>query len=265
MKSNIFKVISSTMCVLVLCTFKIIPTVSLSHDEAHNIDISYRNAQISNGKLTISMNYNSGGEPFEIGRDIIVAADSDFEDVLRITNRVSSDNGNYTYELDSSNISNLKTVYIKPPILYMPTEIAPISISLATGEVAKVISENEDRLGSVGEDLFSVDSINIEESSDDIYIVRVIVDAISKDLPRLPKLVNGNNQIGGVSVLHFDENDDFKYGEFLFHINASSEDEAEMIAGESSLVISDILMRVDAGTSSMSSNIKSLDVVTVEE
>ena len=65
--------------------------------------------------------------------------------------------------------------------------------------------------------------------------------------------------------MHFDENDDFKYGEFLFHINASSEDEAEMIAGESSLVISDILMRVDAGTSSMSSNIKSLDVVTVEE
>ena len=248
------------MCGLLLFAFTVIPTVRLSYDGEHNVDVSYRDAQFSEDKLTLTVNYESDGEFFEIGRDIVVATDSNFNNPLKMRKCDVGDDGSYTYEFHSENFDNIKTVYIKPPILYMPAEITPVSVPMVAGKVARMSTEDAN-FETAGANWFSVDTVNVEEASKGVYMVKIVVGAKAKDLPRFPKLVNGETQIGGISALHFDENDNFEYGEFSFSINASSEKEAAMIVATSSLVVSDALIRVDANVSVIASNVKSLSVV----
>ena len=260
MKSRkLIVLVAAIMCGLLLCAFAVIPTVRLSYGGEHNVDVSYRGAQFSKDKLTITVNYESDGEFFEIGRDIVVATDSNFNNPLRMKNCDVGD-GSYAYEFNSENLDNIKTVYIKPPILYMPVEITPVSVPMVAGKVAKMSTEDVN-FETAGANWFFVDTVNVEEESEGVYRVKIVVGAKAKDLPRFPKLVNGETQIGGISALHFDENDNFEYGEFLFSINASSEKEAAMIVATSSLVVSDALIRVDANDLAIASNVKSLSVV----
>lgn len=55
MKSNKWIMIAAAvMCVLLLCAIKIVPTVYLSYGGEHNVDVSYRGAQVSADTLTIT-------------------------------------------------------------------------------------------------------------------------------------------------------------------------------------------------------------------
>jgi len=229
--------------------------VLISSDGQHNVDVSYLDAKISENTLKLTVNYDSGREFFEIGRDIVVAADSSFENPWRMR-RCNVVDENYVYEFEPENLSDLKGVYIKPPILYMPVEITPVSVPIVEGEMARM-STGDMEFGTVGTDWFSVDTVDIEKYLEGVYKVRVVVKANAKDLPRLPKLVNGETRIGGTSALNFDQNDNFDYGEFLFTVNAGSEKEV----AASSLVVSDALIRVEAGDLDISSNVKSFFVV----
>lgn len=92
-------------------------------------------------------------------------------------------------------------------------------------------------------------------------MVKVVADAKTLDLPRFPKLCIGDKQLGGITALSFDKNDNFDYGELLFYVDASSEEEVlEMLKG-ASLLVSDALVRVDAEELAISANVKSLSVI----
>ena len=55
------------------------------------------------------MRYGSGGEFFEIGRDIVVATDKDFTQTLRMKMCKPVD-GDYVYEFDAANVNELNTI-----------------------------------------------------------------------------------------------------------------------------------------------------------
>ena len=255
-------VMAAVACVLLFCAFKAIPTVRLSYGGEYDVDVSYHNAQVDADKLAITVNYNSRGEFFEIGRDIIVAADSSFNNPLRMKSSNVKD-GCYVYEFDATDLGEAKTVYIKPPILYMPTGITSVSVPLAAGKVAKMSAEDV-KFETASSNWFSIDSVGVEDNTEGCYTVRVSILANGKDLPRFPKLVNGTTQIGGISALRFNETDDFESGEFLFTVNAGSQKEALKMVAESSLVVSDALIRVDTDELAFSSNVKSISVVVSE-
>ena len=255
-------VISAVMVVLLLCAFTISPTVRLTSRESNQIDVAYLNAQVNNDKLTITVNYDSDGEFFEIGRDIVVATDSERSFPLRIKS-CNVNNGTYVYEFDTENVRSLDTVYIEPPILYAPTDIAKVSFPLMPGETVKMSTSKVD-FGTSNSNWFDVRSVNVEEYNEGVYLVRVIVDAQSLDLPRFPKLCMGDVQIGGVSAISFDENDNFESGEFAFYVNAGSEKEAMMMIESATLEISDALIRVDSTDIDISSNVRSLSVIVDE-
>lgn len=260
MKSKKWMLLATVvMSALLFCAFTVIPTVHLSRESEHNVGVSYLNAQANTNKLVITVNYDNKGESFEIGSDIVVASDNNFANPLRMKS-CNIVNGNYVYEFDAVNANKLKTVYIKPPILYMPTEISPVTVPLMAGQIARV-SSNNSSFTTAGANWFSVDSIDIEKESEGTYLVKVIINAESLDLPRFPKLVNGKAEFGGISALYFDENDDFETGEFIFYVKANNEKEVATIVAGASLVVSDALLRVDAENLNISSSIKSLSVV----
>lgn len=157
----------------------------------------------------------------------------------------------------------MSTVYINPPILYIPTEITPISVPLVAGKTA-TMNTTDMTLESPSTSWFSIRSVTTEAISDGSYLIKIVVDANAKNLPRLPKLCIGDAQIGGISALHFDANDNFDFGEFLFTINANSEKEALIMAASSSLSISDALIRVDSSNLEVSSSTKLLSVLVSE-
>lgn len=258
-------IVSIAVVAMLLCASAVIPTVQFSGIGSNDVNVSYLDARTNNETLTITANYSSG-EFFEIGRDIIVATDSDFTNTLRMKSCDAS-SGNYVYEFNVDGVSLFDKVYVKPPILYMPVEISSVTVplSIASGlETETEIISIDTELEISETDWFTVESVSVQGGTDGIYTVKVMIDAVSKDLPRFPKLCIGDSTIGGLSSLYFDENDNFDFGEFIFYINADSEAEAETTLAEASLVISDALIRVDADKMLFSSNTKSLSVVTEE-
>lgn len=260
MKTNKWLVLVLILIVLLTASaFIAVPSVRLSNS-GHDIDVSYHNAELSDDALKISVEYKSAGEHFEIGRDIIVATDSDFTNVLQIK-ACKPEGGIYVYEYAPENLSEVKTLYIKSPILYVPTEISSVSVPLAVGKIAKSnagLSQSK----NTGKNWFTVESIDIEEAETGIYAVKVTVDAQTKDLPRFPMLVSGDKQYGGLAATYFDENDNFDYGEFIFPVPADDEAAVAAMVAESSLVFSDAMVRVDEGNRSASSDVKTISVVT---
>lgn len=249
----------SIISLLLLCAFAVIPSIRLSDGKGQIIDVSYRAAQASKDSLTLSVDYSSAGTFFEIGRDIVVSTDPDFTAPLRLKN-CTENNGTYRYEFRISNAERLKTVYIQPPILYVPAEITPITLPLTKGQTAKLSTEAA-AFQTAGINWFSIDTISIEPFSDGVYAAKIVVDAIGADLPRFPKLTIGQNQLGGISALSFDEKDRFQSGEFLFYIHAASQADAALMLSAASLTVSDALIRVDTEKLAFSSDIKSLSVV----
>ncbi|MBR4057901.1 MAG: hypothetical protein IKK00_07190 [Oscillospiraceae bacterium] len=243
---------------LALSAFIIIPAVRLSRS-GHDIDVSYPNAELSGDTLEITVEFKTtAGEYFEVGRHIIVATDPDFTNVLPMTGCKPAD-GIYVYEYDAKGLDDVKTLYVIPPIVYVPTEITPVSVPLAEGKVAK-FSDDDPDAKIAGKDWFTVESVDIGESG----AATVVINALSGDVPRYLKIVNGESEYANLSSVNNFKNDtsDFKSGEYTFALPIDSEDEAAAFMESASLVVTDALIRVDADDLPISSSIKSISVVT---
>ncbi len=254
----------TTVCliasVLFLCAFADSPTVQLSHDGKYNVDVSYLNAQLDGELLTVTVNYNSGGESFQIGQDITVAADSDFSEPLQMT-ECNIINGNYVYHFMASDEAAMDTIYIQPPTLYKSVETTRVQVPLSEGQAAQKTAEVEST--NEGVDWFSIDTIDIEKDSENLYLVRVNVTSNSRELPRRARIQTKDAELGGLTVLHFDEERNFTNGEFLYYINADSEEEVSTMLEDSSLVVENALIRISE-IETRSSSIKSLPVILNE-
>lgn len=243
---------------LALSAFLIIPAIRLSRS-GHDIDVSYPNAELSGDTLEITVEFKTtAGEYFEVGRDIIVATDPDFTNVLQMTGCKPAD-GIYVYEYDAKGLDDVKTLYVIPPIVYVPTEITPVSVPLAEGKVAK-FSDDDPDAKIAGKEWFTVESVDIAESG----AATVVINALSGDVPRFLKIVNGESEYANLSSVNNFKNDtiDFDYGEYTFALPIDSEDEAAAFMESASLVVTDALIRVDADDLPISSSIKSISVVT---
>ena len=243
---------------LALSAFLIIPAIRLSRS-GHDIDVSYPNAELSGDTLEITVEFKTtAGEYFEVGRHIIVATDPDFTNVLQMTGCKPAD-GIYVYEYDAKGLDDVKTLYVIPPIVYVPTEITPVSVPLAEGKVAK-FSDDDPDAKIAGKEWFTVASVDIGSSG----AATVVINALSGDVPRFLKIVNGESEYANLSsVNNFKtDNSDFKSGEYTFVLPIDSEDEAAAFMESASLVVTDALIRVDADELPISSSIKSISVVT---
>lgn len=244
---------------LTASAFMIIPSVRLSRS-GHDIDVSYQNAEFSDSEdtLEIYVEYKSAaGESFEIGQNITVATDREFTNVLQMKGGKPVD-GIYVYEFDASGLEDVKTLYVKPPILYVPTEITPVSVPLSEGKVAK-INTGLSQSKNTGKDWFTVESVDIGGSGS----ATVTINALSGDVPRFMKIVNGESEYVNLSsVANFDnDTGNFEYGEYSFILPADSEDEAAAFMETASLVVTDALIRVDADDLPISTSTKSISVV----
>ena len=112
-------------------------------------------------------------------------------------------------------------------------------------------------------DWFSIDTIDIEKDSENLYLVRVNVTSNSRELPRRARIQTKDAELGGLTVLHFDEERNFTNGEFLYYINADSEEEVSTMLEDSSLVVENALIRISE-IETRSSSIKSLPVILNE-
>lgn len=242
---------------LTASAFMIIPSVRLSRS-GHDIDVSYPNAELSGDTLEITVEFKTtAGEYFEVGRHIIVATDSDFTNVLPMTGCKPA-GGIYVYEYDAKGLDDVKTLYVKPPIVYVPTEITPVSVPLSEGKVAK-INTGLSQSKNTGKDWFTVESVDIGGSGS----ATVTINALSGDVPRFMKIVNGESEYVNLSsVANFDnDTGNFEYGEYSFILPADSEDEAAAFMETASLVVTDALIRVDADDLPISTSTKSISVV----
>jgi len=243
---------------LALSAFLIIPAIRLSRS-GHDIDVSYPNAELSGDTLEITVEFKTtAGEYFEVGRHIIVATDRDFTNVLQMTGCKPAD-GIYVYEYDAKGLDDVKTLYVIPPIVYVPTEITPVSVPLTEGKVAK-FSDDDPDAKIAGKDWFTVESVDIGESG----AATVVINALSGDVPRYLKIVNGESEYANLSSVNNFKTDtsDFDYGEYTFALPIDSEDEAAAFMESAALVVTDALIRVDADDLPISSSIKAISVVT---
>lgn len=238
------------VCLLVLCAFVIIPMVRLTGTEQGQVDISYRNAQKIDNELILTVSYDGYGDSFEIGKDIVVATDSDFSNPLRRKSCIVEDS-NYVYTFEMPEPAD--SVYIEPPILYVPTEVSPFTISLAEGS-----STTPD-----GTEWFSIESVETTGSTGGRFRVRIAIIPNTEDLPRFPELVSSEQRVGGMSSLKFKENE-FIFGEFIFYIPAITLEDAESWINNSSLEVNEALVTVKATDLSFSSNIKTLSIIEKE-
>lgn len=191
-----------------------------------------------------------------------MATDSDFSNPLQMIT-CSVIDGNYVYRFMASDESEMDTIYVQPPTLYKSVETTRVQVPLSEGQSAQTATEvvNTDMVEATW---FSIDTINIEESSANLYLVRINISSNSSDLPRRARVKIGDTEYGGLTVLHFDEENNFTNGEFLYYINADSEMEVSTMLEESSLVVENALIRISETETRSSSNIKLLPVVMIE-
>ena len=249
-------------CVLVLllcfCAFSVIPGLRLSSDSGKKVDVSYTSAQFSDDKLMLTVDYDSDGSFFEIGRDIVVSTSPDFSAVLRKSGSTAED-GRYIYEYPVNGTAPT-TLYVKPPILYMPTEIDAFTVPLmpAGGSLS---TEN---MGSLEKPWFTVSKVNAAEASDGIYSIQATITPNTVDLPRFPRLVVGDQVIGGVATLNFDEDGNFASGVFQYDEKADSKEAALAQVANANIVVENALLRVDSSKLRIGSSVQSVTVTVVE-
>ncbi len=162
-------------------------------------------------RLTLTVGYPDLDAAFEIGKDIAVAADPGFTTLLKMEScRPEGDSYIYSFYVD--NVNRLKTVYVKPPILYVPTEITPVSLPLVPGQTAMLSYDGRE------EDWFTVEMVNTEDSS-----INVTIQGVGSHLPRLPELETAAGQVGGTADLTLREDGTFASGVFSFQLAVPSD------------------------------------------
>lgn len=219
---------------------------------------------ISWGTLTLSAEYKSiPANYYKIGRDILIATDPDFTEVLPMIDRKDTLAGNALYKFDAKDLPDGQKLYVKPPILFEETESLLVSVSAVVGASAKY--HIIERSSSSNGDWFTVESIDITEAEPGTYTVKTTL-AMSpyshlSILPRAPKLVSGETTYSGSTVPHFDGEDYLDSVEISFSVPADDADAAAALVAESSLNIPGALVQMRAQDIAVTSSVKSLSVV----
>ncbi|MBR6561989.1 MAG: hypothetical protein IKK78_03175 [Oscillospiraceae bacterium] len=215
------------------------------------------------GTLTLSAEYKSiPANYYKIGRDILIATDPDFTEVLPMIDRKDTLAGNALYKFDAKDLPDGQKLYVKPPILFAESESTPVSVSAVVGASARY--HIIERSSSSNGDWFTVESIDITEAEPGTYTVKttLTMNPYSKSiLPRAPKLVSGETTYSGSTVPHFDGDDNLDSVEISFSVPADDADAAAALVAESSLNISGALVQMRAQDIAVTSSVKSLSVV----
>jgi len=235
-----------------LCAYSFAPSIRLAFGEK-TTTFWYNNATSRNGKLLITVNYDSNGAFFEIGKEMVVSTDRNFTNPLKLV-KCDAKEGSYLYEYSVKDFENIDTVYIKPPVLYMPTSIHTVSIPLRIGEVAEMVKDEASTKAKSNE-WFQIENIESGDREEAGYPVKVTVKGLMNDLPRFPRIKTEGNEIGGISALTFNEDDEFENGEWLFYLEANSIEQLQEIIEDSTIEISDSLVKVAVDSVECSSNI----------
>ena len=247
---KIYLVVGIVSLFLLACAFTIRPVVRLVSARNNKVDVSYVGATVEEGKLVVYVNYEGYGEHFEIAKDITVATDRQFTNTLRIAGCVPKEEY-YEYTFRDI-IKDTDTIYIAPPVLYVPIEINAASIPLTTGSVL----ETED-----GNSWFTISTITVGDAVNGICPVSAMIIPNGDFLPRFPRIIVGEKTFGGIVSSIFDDNAVLSSGEFIIYVEANTSEEASTMLMDATLMLDQALLRVYAKDAVFSSNIKSLNVV----
>ncbi len=144
------------------------------------------------------------------------------------------------------------TIYIKPPVLFVPSESVDVCTPAVEGAVA-MIGEDE---------WFSIRSVDVVRQYERGYNVVITIDALGTDLPRFPELHYNGLETGGLSSLTLDPDGTFVVGEFIFATDCEDESQAAELVSGAELVVTEKLVRVEAKDIEVQSNVIALDVVS---
>ncbi len=247
-KKGIF--IMCFLCItLILCAFKALISVDLLSSRNDSVRVSYVDAVLESDTLTFYVNYESYGEFFEIAEDVVVATDEEFTNILR-RKSCKPEGSRYVYTFSLKD--PIDRIYIFPPTLYIPTEISTTSLELCSTKTPATLD---------GKEWFAISSVSTERANETMYTVAINIEAHENTLPRFPKLEIDGKRIEGISSLNFNEDNNFDFGEFIFHLPSENCEDISSILENASLVVEDALLRVSAKDALFSSNIKSLDII----
>ncbi|MBR1989082.1 MAG: hypothetical protein IJ987_01315 [Firmicutes bacterium] len=243
---------------LMLSAFTMLPKLSFT-DVSTTVDVTYLGATKEDDHIIVDINYDSNDNPFIIARDIEVATDSNFVNVLEFETCMVEDE-KYVYTFDLGENESVDNIFIKPPVLYMPDAVETSTVKASKNSVMRT---------ETGDTWFTVNDIAMEER-ETFYLMNVIIDPVTGDLPRYPELLIGDEVYYGNTAMKFDINGDFCEGQFIFilpkdtsaveRVNGTSESSVEKQT-DMTIRISNALNRVEADQTIRTSNVKTLAVI----
>ena len=187
-----------------------------------------QNSRSEENTITIRADYSAYGELFEIARDIRAASDEEFRNPLRMIRcMLGQDTGVYIYQFEAD--SKPDHVYIEPAMLFVLKTIPAVS---ATLRIPSTVCDD------AGKEWFDISSFTASERQPDgsqSVTVTITPRSETKVFPRYAELVAGENRVGSISSLNFNEKDVCESGEFVFYVPAGSE------SGEDALLYMEII------------------------
>lgn len=194
--------------------------------------------------VTLTVNFESYGDFFEIGRDLIAATDPMLENRLRLE-RCVPEGSLYTYTFRTD--TPVEKLYVAPPILYFPREIEPVTTALHEESAffsAEIARLTEQETGTEAE---------------------LLVRGEREWLPRtLTLTIGGQSWENTSSEAAFDEELYFTDGYFTFVLPFSAEELASRL-DEARLTVTEVLCRAQVDDGNMQSPIALTVIHDVED
>lgn len=206
-KTKYFLALAVCVALLALSVFGINlnTTITSTSLAAANRNYTLSYSDVNRQGNTISVETRLRESPmFEVGQGLIVAADPNFTQLLP-SQGFTVNGSTVTYHFE--NISDVDQIYVKSPVLYFPQTIQTVQISSLTP--AKLNDLN----------WFNITSVSQTKRGDQNYVVVEVEPCLTTNrsiLPRFPKLLLGNKEIGGSSQLSFDTDMNWIKGIFTF-------------------------------------------------
>ena len=228
-----FKLISMTfifaLFLLTICGSNSVASVSLSTHTSDMVQFNYKSITQNQNELTLYVDYKSGS-PFEIIKDIEVSSDQTFKASLPLINSTIEGNSiKYTFYCDD----NFDNVYIKAPEVYMPVKIDRTEIALNSVSTLDA---------TINESWLEISDISWNEESENSYKVTITYQSQSDYLPRVPKLNINGTELGGLSIMTFDDGILDK-GTLIYNVSLKSGESIDTLLKESTLVVENAIER----------------------
>ena len=207
------------------------------------LELSIASTTIGENTLSLHLDFESYGEHFEVVRPISIAADRGFEQPFAFIGSDILENGQHVYTFAYN--GNAHEIYVKPPVIYIPTEVETVSIPAALNATMQyaVSATSEDRTRDTW---FSISSIDVDVLERGLYQVSVEITPHTADFPRFPILATKDTSYEGTISLGLDEYGVFDRGAFLFWIPANSADEVTAILNDASITVKEAFIRAVA-------------------